>query len=77
MTPIDVILEAGCAATGTTPEEIRRGGRSTRRVLARRLFIAGKMRVEGYSFPEIGRALGRHHTSIMAMVGATTRAARR
>lgn len=69
MTPIDVILEAGAIATGTTVDEIRQGGRSTRRAMARRMFVASKMRVEGYSYPEIGRALGRHHTTVMNLLG--------
>ena len=69
MTPIDIILEAGAIATGTTVDEVRRGGRSTRRMFARRAFIAGKMCAEGYSYPEIGRALCRHHTTILNLLG--------
>lgn len=64
-TPIDWIFEAGCKATGATPRQVR--GRDRHRwIVLRRKFIAGKMRAEGYSLPQIGRALGgRNHTTIL------------
>ncbi len=69
MIPIDVIFQAACTATGARPSDIR-GPRRTRLLVARRRFIASKMREEGYSRPEIGRALGgRHHTTIMNLLG--------
>lgn len=71
MTPIDVILEAGCIATGTTPAAVR-GRDRTDLMSRRRAFIARKMHAEGYSWPRIGRAMGgRSHTTIMAIVGTT------
>lgn len=68
MTPVDVILEAGCAATGTTPAALRASDHAPPMV-ARRAFIAAKMRREGYSYPVIGKALGRHHTTVMNLLG--------
>lgn len=72
MIPIDVILEAGCAATGATPRQMRGRGRHRWFVLRRR-FIARKMRAEGYSLPAIGRALGgRHHTTVLHYLRAAS-----
>jgi hypothetical protein len=56
-TPIEVIFEAGCIATGADPREIRRP-RRTKWHVCRRRFIARKMRAEGYSPRQIGKALG-------------------
>lgn len=68
VTPIDIILEAGCIATGATRRQIC--GRARHRwIVARRRFIAQKMRAEGYSYPKIGRALGgRDHATIMNLL---------
>jgi chromosomal replication initiation ATPase DnaA len=64
-TPIEIILEAGCVATGATICQVR-GRERHRWIVLRRCFIARKMRAEGYSLPAIGRELGgRHHTTIM------------
>lgn len=68
-TPIEVILEAGCRATGVPASEVK-GRRRDRYIVLRRKFIAKKMRGEGYSLSEIGRALGRrHHTTVMHYLG--------
>lgn len=68
MTPIDIILEAGCFATGCTPKEVR-GPRRWRWLVARRRFIARKMREEGYSLPKIGHALGgRDHATVINLL---------
>lgn len=72
MTPIEWIMEAGCAATGATRAEMR--GRSRKPLLvAKRAWIASKMRLEGYSYPVIGRELRRHHATVMWILGATGR----
>jgi len=69
MLPIDAIFEAACKATDAMPSEIR-GPRRYQILVAKRRFIASKMRDEGYSLPEIGRALGgRHHTTVMNLLG--------
>jgi chromosomal replication initiation ATPase DnaA len=69
MLAIDVIFDAACIATGSDPRDIR-GARRTRLLVDKRRFIAAKMRAEGYSLPEIGRALGgRHHTTVMNLLG--------
>lgn len=74
MTPIEWILEAGCKATGVTLAQLRARDRRGPMV-ARRAFVASKMRAEGYSYPAIGRALGgRDHSTIMSLLGATKRA---
>jgi integrase len=67
VTPIEWILEAGCAATGVTRRQVC-GRRGPNWLLARRRFIAAKMRAAGYSLPQIGRALGRHHTSVLSLL---------
>lgn len=73
VTPIDVILEAGCRATGVSAADIR-GPRRDRFLVLRRKFICRKMRAEGYSLKAIGRALGnRHHTTIMHYLGLVVR----
>lgn len=72
MTPIDVILEAGAIATGTTIARLRSRARSDLMMSRRRAFIARKMHREGYSWQRIGREMGgRSHTTIIAIVGTT------
>ena len=56
-TPIDWIMAAACKATGVTPR-LMRSPRKFRSLVNARWFAASKMRAEGYSYPEIGRALG-------------------
>jgi len=50
-----------------TPEMLRSPCNRASRVKVRRE-IAVKARAMGYSFPEIGRALHRHHTTIVYLV---------
>lgn len=65
MIPIEWIMEAGCKATGVTAKLIRSRYRN-RPLVARRRFIARKMREAGYSYPKIGKALGgRDHSTVM------------
>jgi len=59
---------ATCAkAFGFTVEQLVSPSHSHSLVAARREF-AHEARRGGYSFPEIGRALRRHHTTIMHLV---------
>jgi chromosomal replication initiation ATPase DnaA len=61
------ILDSCSAAFGFTVHELAGPSHSRALVAARREF-AREARRQGYSFPEIGRALGRHHTTIMHLV---------
>jgi chromosomal replication initiation ATPase DnaA len=73
MTPADWIVEAAAKATGVTVRELR-GFDRHRPLVERRRFAAVKLRLEGYSYPAIGRALGgRDHSTIMSLLGATGR----
>lgn len=63
------LVNAMSRAAGLRPEEVR-GPRRWRELTRCRRAIALRMRAEGASWPEIGRALGRHHTSVMGLVGA-------
>ena len=70
-TPIEWILEAACKATHVRLSDVR-GRRRDRYIVLRRRFIVKKMRDEGYSLPQIGRALGgRHHTTILHYLAST------
>lgn len=54
-----------------------RGESRCRRVVRVRAWIAAELRAEwGLSYPAIGRVLGgRHHTTIMHLLGVTSKAA--
>jgi chromosomal replication initiation ATPase DnaA len=55
---------------GYEPDELR-GPRRHRWLTAARRAVAEVLRASGWSYPRIGRNLGgRHHTSIMSLVGA-------
>ena len=65
MTPIEWILEAVAAATGVSVRQLR-CRRRFRSFVRARAFAARKMRAEGYSTPDIGRALGgRDHATVL------------
>jgi chromosomal replication initiation ATPase DnaA len=65
MIPIDWILEAGAKVTHASVRQLRSSSRH-RWLTIRRKWIAGKMRAEGYSYPQIGRAFGgRDHATVM------------
>ena len=62
------------AAYGMTLDEVRSRSRKTGRVAARKA-IAAAMRGIGLSYPQIGRMLCRHHTTILIGASAGDRAA--
>lgn len=61
------LLIATCEAFGYTYQELTGPVRSKMIVSARREF-ARVARERGYSLPEIGRALRRHHTTILSLL---------
>lgn len=63
------IVNAMCRDVGLRPEAVRGPRRLSELVRCRRA-IALRLRQEGCSYPEIGRALGKHHTSILGLLGA-------
>lgn len=63
------ILEAVGAERGLRPEEIVEGPQTKEFVQMRRQFSM-QARQKGYSLPQIGRALNRHHTSILHLLKA-------
>lgn len=62
----DALISA-CDRTGLAPERILGSSRDAETVRARRL-LAHDLRKMGYSYPEIGRFMGRHHTTIIHLV---------
>lgn len=64
---VEAILRLAARAEGAELEQLLAPGRAPAAVAARRL-AARLLRLEGYSYPEAGRALRRHHTSVLALV---------
>lgn len=63
--PAEAIIEQVAAATGA-PAWMIRGRQRHPALTAARAAAVRALRAEGFSWPEIGRALGgRHHTSVM------------
>lgn len=60
-------VSARCRELGYDPQVIRGSNRRREHVLVRRT-IADEMRRDGHSFPEIGRALNRDHSTIMFLL---------
>lgn len=63
------IVNAMSRERGLRPELVRGPRRWAELVRCRRA-IALRLRAEGASWPEVGRALGKHHTSVAALLGA-------
>lgn len=63
------IVNAMSREAGLRPEQVRGPRRWSELVRCRRA-IATRLRQEGCSWPEVGRALGKHHTSLMGLLGA-------
>lgn len=59
----EMLLRA-CAVMGVDIEEAR-GPRKTRELARQRRVLTGTMRLAGWSYPEIGDAMHRDHTSIL------------
>lgn len=53
---------------GVTPEAIMSRQRSARIVDARESVML-RLRADGHSFPMIGRLMGRHHSSVISLIG--------
>lgn len=64
-TPAELIIEQVAEATGAPAWMLRSRQRHPKLTAARAAAVRA-LRAEGFSWPEIGRALGgRHHTSVM------------
>ncbi len=61
-----------CMSRGVDVRELRSECKLQRLVVLRRV-IASQARQQGYSYPVIGRALNRDHTTIMSALGARSR----
>lgn len=70
-----VLIRTVADSYGIAAEAITGTSRSTRSVFGRRI-VAICLREMGYSYPEIGDALKRNHTSIMRLVKGQARAER-
>lgn len=62
-------LELVAIGFGMTTAEII-GPRRWPRHVAARAMVASLLRGDGWSYPEIGRALKRHHTTVMHLLNA-------
>jgi chromosomal replication initiation ATPase DnaA len=61
------LMKAVAQEAGFTPDEIRSRCTETRYVKARRR-IARAARKEGFTYQEIGQAIGRHHSTVIALI---------
>lgn len=61
---VKMAVQLASEETGVSPAQIMGSGR-TADVTAARQFAYAKARAFGLSYAEIGRAFGRHHTSVM------------
>ena len=68
----DVMLYQMCHELGVSVWRVRSRSRDRKLVMVRR-DIAHRLREAGHSFPAIGKALNRDHTSIMHLLGKTKR----
>jgi chromosomal replication initiation ATPase DnaA len=62
--PAAELIQAAADLYGTTAEDVRAGS-SERPAVRARMIACWMLRETGKSFPEIGRVLGLHHTSVM------------
>ncbi len=69
---LEGLLAQVALETGLSPELIRNRDRSRMRVKARRRFCVAASK-KGYSSVEIATFLGRHHTSVLHLLGRTER----
>lgn len=66
------LLAARANESGVRVSDVR-GRCRIRRLATLRAWIAAELRGWGLSYPEIGRVLHRHHTSVMYYLGAARR----
>lgn len=52
---------------GITPEMVMARGRRNNACAARKL-VMRRLRADGFTYPQIGRWMGRHHTTVMGAV---------
>lgn len=64
---IEVYIE-GFAESANISISLLKGKNRARRLVNHRAQLCKALRVKGFSYPEIGKALNRHHTSIMHLV---------
>lgn len=71
---VDEAYALACRELGITPWRLWLQNRSMSIVRGRRM-VAKKLRNAGYSLPEIGRAMRRHHTTVLWLLrGGRTKA---
>jgi len=71
---LDAVVARVCEATGIEPPAITAQGGDRAACAARRL-VAITLRDQGLSFPAIGKAMNRNHTSVMRMCSKSRREA--
>ena len=62
-----------CREMGVKEKDVLEHGRGDQKVMAARVQIALCMREHGASYPAIGKAMARDHTTIMHMLGVLGR----
>lgn len=67
MTPQEHAIAAACEAW-EVPRRVLLGRSHVRRVVDCRAWAAQLMRADGLSLPQIGRALRRHHTTVLHLL---------
>lgn len=65
VTPLTSVMEACCAVLGYTPAAIA-GPSRKRRLTDARAIVAAELIHAGATLSQAGRALGRHHTTVMS-----------
>jgi len=65
------IVTAVCEWTGIAKKDLISAQKISGRTMQARRLLWAAMRVEGMSYPEIGRYVGRHHTTIMAAMASS------
>ncbi len=68
MTNTQRLINAVAAEFGTTADRLLKRDRHHSAVLARNIAVYWLRRVGQLSYPEVGRVIGRHHTSVMHSV---------
>jgi chromosomal replication initiation ATPase DnaA len=58
------IIGTACKESGVNPRALLSEGNQAQLVAVRRVIVE-RARQRGFSYPQIGRALGRHHTSVL------------
>ena len=64
---LNSIVTQVCNEANARPDDVRNGG-NRKELVDLRAEIARRARLAGFSFPQIGRAMNRHHTSVMHLL---------